>query len=82
MQGHPRQIVESSDKIWSTGGGNDKPLRYSCYESPVNSMKRQKYMTLEDEPSEFEGIQYATGEEWKAIANSSRKNETAGLKWK
>ena len=51
-------------------------------ESPVNSMKRQKYMTLAVEPSGLEGIQYATGEEWRAIANSSRKNEATGLKWK
>ena len=39
-------------------------------------------MTLEDEPSKLEGIQYVTGEEQRAIANSSRKNEAAGLKWK
>ena len=51
-------------------------------ESPVNSMKRQKYMTLAVEPSELEGIQYATGEEQRATANSSRKSEAAGPKWK
>ena len=28
---------------------NGKPLQYSCLENPMNSMKRQKYMTLEDE---------------------------------
>ena len=33
--------TESSDKTWSTGEGNGKPLRYSCLESPMNSMKRQ-----------------------------------------
>ena len=36
-------------------------------------MKRQKDMTLEDEPPRSEGFQYVTGEEWKAITNSSRK---------
>ena len=51
-------------------------------ESPVNSMKRQKYMTLAVEPSELEGIQYATGEEQRATVNSSRKSEAAGPKWK
>jgi len=42
-------------------------------------MKSQKDMTPEDEPSGSEGIQYATGEEWR---NSSRKNEEAGPKQK
>ena len=48
----------------------------------MNSMKRQKGMTLEDEPSTLEGVQYATGEEQRAITNSSRKNEAAGQKQK
>ena len=43
-----RQVVESSDKTWSARGGN--PLQYSCLESPMNSMKRQKGMTPEGEP--------------------------------
>ena len=57
-------IVKSSDKMWSTGGGNGKT-------TPVfhmNSMKRQKDMIPEDEPARLEGLQYATGEEWRAIA--------------
>ena len=65
-------MVESSDKMWSTGEGNDKPLQYSCLENPMNSMKRQKDMTLKDELPRSVGAQYATGEEWR---NSSRKNE-------
>ena len=44
-----RVMVESSDKIWSTGEGNDKPLQYSCLENPMNSMKKQKDRTLKDE---------------------------------
>ena len=48
----------------------------------MNSMKRQKDMTLEDEPLRLEGVQYATRGEWRAITNSSRKNEAAGPKWK
>ena len=45
-------------------------------------MKRQNDMTPEDEhfPLQLEGVQYATGEEQKASANSSRKNETTGPK--
>ena len=42
-------IVENSDKTWSTGGGNGNLLQYSC-QNPMNSMKRQKDMILEDEP--------------------------------
>ena len=65
-------IVESSDKTWSTGEGNGKPRQYSCLENPMNSMKRQKDMTLKDELPRLVGAQYATGEEWR---NSSGKNE-------
>ena len=39
-------------------------------------------MTLEDEPPRSEGVQYATGEEQRAVTNSSRKNEEAGPKQK
>ena len=42
-------MVESSDKTWSTGEGNGKPLQYSCLENPMNTMKRQKDMTQKDE---------------------------------
>ena len=42
-------MVERSDKMWSTGEGNGKLLQYSFLENPVNSMKRQKDRTLEDE---------------------------------
>ena len=48
----------------------------------MNSLKRQKDMTLEDELPRLEGIQCATGEEQRAIMNSSRKNEVAGPKQK
>ena len=65
-----RQVmVESSDKMWSTGEGNGKPLQYSCLEKRMNSMKRQKDMTLKDELPRLVGAQYATREERR---NSSR----------
>ena len=48
----------------------------------MNSMKRQKDMTLEDEAPRLEGVQYVTGEEQKGITNISRKNEEAGPKQK
>ena len=38
----------------------------------MDSMKRQKDMTQEDELSRSVAAQYATGEEWR---NNSRKNE-------
>ena len=65
-------MVESSDKMWSTGEGNGKPLQYSCLENPMNSMKRQKDRTLKY-------AQYATGEKWR---NNSRKNEEMDRKQK
>ena len=70
-------IVESSDKTWSPGEGNGKPLQYSCLEKPMTSMKRQKDRTLKDELPRWVCAQYATGEEW---INSSRKNEEAKVK--
>ena len=64
-------MVESSDKMWSTGEGNGKPFQYSCLENPMNSKKRQKDRTLEDETPRSESVQYATGEEQRAVTNSS-----------
>ena len=63
---------KSSDKMWSTGKGNGKPLQYSCLENPMNSMKRQKDRTLKDELPMLVVAQYAAGEEWR---NNSRKSE-------
>ena len=42
-------MVESSDKMWSTGEGNGKQLQYSCLENPMNSTERQKDRKLKDE---------------------------------
>ena len=72
-------MVESSDKMCSTGEGNGKPLQYSCLESPMNSMNRQNDRTLKDELPRSVGAQYATVEEWR---NNSRKNEEAESKQK
>ena len=72
-------MVESSDKTWSTGEGNGKPLRYSCLENPMNSMKRQKDRTLKDELPRSIRAQCATGDQWR---NNSRKNEETEPKQK
>ena len=65
-------MVESSDKMWSTGEGNGKLLQYSCLENPMNSMKRERDRTLKDELPRLVGAQYAPGEQWRT---NSRKNE-------
>ena len=64
-------LVESSDKMWSTGEGNGKPLQYSFLENPMNSVKRQKDKTLKELPRSVDA-QYTTGDQWR---NNSRKNE-------
>ena len=63
---------QSSDKMWSTGEGNGKPLQYSCLEKPMNSKKRQNDRTLKEELPRSVGAQYPTGGQWR---NNSRKNE-------
>ena len=70
-------MVESSDKMWSTGERNGKPLQNSCLVNPMNSMKRQKDRTLKDELPGSVGAQYATGDQWR---NKSRKNEETEAK--
>ena len=65
-------MVETSDRMWSNGEGNGKPLQYSCLENPMNNMKRQNDRTLKEELPRSVGAQYATGDQWR---NNSRKNE-------
>ena len=48
----------------------------------MDNMKRQKVMTSDDEHPKVKSVQYAIGKEWRAIGNSSRKNEVAGPKGK
>ena len=68
-------MVESSDKMLSTGKGNGEPLEYSCLENLMNSTKRQKDRILKDELPRSVGAQYATGDQW-------RKNEETEPKQK
>ena len=67
-----RVMVERSERMWSTGEGNGKPLQYSCLENPMNSMKRQNDRILKEELRRWISVQYATGDQWR---NNSRKNE-------
>ena len=65
-------MVERSDRMWSTGEGNGKPLQHSCLENPMNRMKRQNDRILKEKLPRSVGVQYATGDQWR---NNSRKNE-------
>ena len=67
-----RVMVERSDRMWSTGEGNGKPLQHSCLENPMNSIKRQNDRILKEELLRSVGVQHTTGDQWR---NTSRKNE-------
>ena len=67
-----RVMVERSDRTWSSGEGNGKPLQYSCLENPMNSMKRQNDRILRGELPRLVDAQYAAGNQWR---NNSRNNE-------
>ena len=71
--GQPMTVmVESSDRMWSTGERNGKPFQYSCLENPMNSMKSQNDRILKEKLPRSLGAQYATADQWR---NNSRKNE-------
>ena len=65
-------MLERSDRMWSTGEGNGKPLKYSCPENPMNSIKRQNGRILKEELPRSVGAQYTAGDQRR---NNSRKNE-------
>ena len=63
------------DKTWSTGEGKWKTTSEVLpWTRILNSMKRQKDMTLEDEPPRSTDVKYVTGQEWRS---NSRENEEA-----
>ena len=72
-------MVERSDRMWSTGEGNDKSLQYSCLENPMNNTKRQNDRILKEELPRSVGAQHATADQWR---NNSRKNEVMERKQK
>ena len=72
--GHEDQNVVHWRRDW-----NGKPVRSSCLENPMKTMKRQKDRTLKDELPRSVGVQYATGDQWR---NNSRKNEETEPKQK
>ena len=80
-------MVDRSDRMWSTGEDNGKPLKYSCLENPMNSMKRQKDRILKDELPTSVGAQYASGDQWINNSrkmkgwNQSKNNTSCGCDW-
>ena len=54
-------MVESSDKMWSTGEVNGKTIQNSCLEN--EQLKRQKDKTLKDELPRSVNTQYAIGDQ-------------------
>ena len=69
-----RQVmVESSDRMRSSGEGNGKPLQYSCLENPMNSMKRQNDRILKEELPRSVGAQYATGDQWRSNSRKMKR---------
>ena len=67
-----RIMMERSDRTWSTGEGNGKPLQYSCLENPMNSMKRQNDRIPKEELPRSLCAQYAARDQWR---NKSRKKK-------
>ena len=65
-------MVEKSDRMWSTGEGNGKPLQYYSLENTMNSKKRQNDRIPKQELPRTLGAQYATRDQWR---NNFRKNE-------
>ena len=66
-----RVMVERSNRMWSTGEGNGKPLQYSCLENPMSTMKRQNDRILKEELPRSVGAQYVL----EISEENSRKNE-------
>ena len=76
---YPNQImvlVDSSDKTWSAGKGNGKPLQYSCLKNHMDCMKRQKVRTLKDELPKLVGTQYATGDHGEIRERRKRQSQS------
>ena len=55
-------MVERSDRMWSAGEGNGKPLQYSCLENPMDSMKRQYDRIPKEELPRSLGAQHTIGD--------------------
>ena len=65
-------MVERSDRMWSNGESNGKPLQYSSLENPMNSMKRQNDRILKEKLPRLVGAQYATGDQFSSVQSLGR----------
>ena len=74
-------LAKSSDKTWSSGGGNGKTLQYSCHENLMNSMKRQKAMAPEGEPPGRKVSDMLLGKSRGQLLIAPER-KVAGPKWK
>ena len=64
---------KSSDRMWSTEEGNDKPLQYSCLENPMNSMNRQNDRIPKEELlRSFSSVQFSHS----VVSDSLRPHES------
>ena len=68
-------MVESSDKMWTTGERNGQPIQYSFLDNPMNSMKRQNDRKLKDYLPRLVGVQYATGNQWRTNFGKNEEME-------
>ena len=65
-----------SDRMWSTGEGNGRPLQYLCLENPINNMKRQNDRILKEELLRSLSAQYATGDQWRKNSRKNRESQS------
>ena len=80
-----QDMVERSDRMWSTGEGNGKPLQYSCLENPMNTMIRQNDRILKEKLPRSLGAQYTligkdsdAGRDWGQEEKGTTEDEMAG----
>ena len=69
-------MVERSDRVWSTGEGNGKPLQYSCLERWLRRGRRAKrnYSTFKVRRGGCEEIPLVQGkEQWLCLAEAAVK---------
>ena len=71
--------IAGNFKPWATQFIAIEEKRVTCLENFKKCIKQQ-YMTPKDEFHGSEGIQYATGEQWRTTTNSPQKKEAGGPK--
>ena len=75
-------IMKCADNKWSTRGRNGNQLQYSCLENIINSKKRKKDMTLQEETPDQKAFSMLIWGRVVGNYNSSREKKVAGPKQK